>query len=189
MVRATGPATANEKRPAKETILLVDDEPGILAALAFQLESSYEVVTRDRPADALELLEALDVAAIVSDQRMPGMTGSELLAASARLRPDAARILLTGYSDLTAVIDAVNAGPISFYLTKPWRPAELEAVLSRGVERWRFLRERERLFAGWSGPTPSSRRASPNGRRRSSVRMPSSSGSTTSSPGWRAPTR
>jgi diguanylate cyclase (GGDEF)-like protein len=148
VVQAPGPATSNEKSTAKETILLVDDEPGILSALAFQLEPSYEVVTRDRPADALALLETLDAAAIVSDQRMPGMTGSELLAASARLRPDAARILLTGYADLTAVIDAVNEGQIYFYLTKPWRPAELEAVLSRGVERWRFLREREHLVAG-----------------------------------------
>jgi signal transduction histidine kinase len=127
-------------------VLIVDDEPGILVALEYQLQRSYEVVTCDHPEEALQKLREVDVAAVISDQRMPGMTGSALLSEAARLRPDAARILLTGYADLAAVVEAVNSGQIYYYLTKPWRPAELDAVLGRGIERWRLVREREHLL-------------------------------------------
>lgn len=130
----------------KVMVLLVDDEPGILVALEHQLRRSYDVVMCDRPEEAIEKLREIDVAAVIADQRMPGMTGSELLAEAARIRPDAARILLTGYADLSAVIEAVNSGQIYYYLTKPWGPAELAAVLGRGIERWRLVRERERLL-------------------------------------------
>lgn len=140
------PGTPDAKKVEKVMVLLVDDEPGILVALEYQLRRSFDVVTCDRPEDAIEKLREIDVAAVISDQRMPGMTGSELLAEAARIRPDAARILLTGYSDLSAVVEAVNSGQIYYYLTKPWRPAELEAVLGRGIERWRLVRERERLL-------------------------------------------
>lgn len=149
--RRNGALAARSGTPAarkgeKVMILIVDDEPGILVALEYQLQRSYEVVTCDHPEEALQRLREIDVAAVISDQRMPGMTGSELLAEAARIRPDAARILLTGYADLAAVVEAVNSGQIYYYLTKPWRPAELEAVLGRGIERWRLVRERERLI-------------------------------------------
>ena len=140
------PGTPAARKSEKVMVLIVDDEPGILVALEYQLQRSYEVVTCDRPEEALEKLREVDVAAVISDQRMPGMTGSALLSEAARLRPDAARILLTGYADLSAVVEAVNSGQIYYYLTKPWRPAELEAVLGRGIERWRLVREREHLL-------------------------------------------
>ena len=145
-VPEAGGVAAAEGSGEKEKVLLVDDEPAILEALRFQLCRDYDLVIADRPEEALALLEAHDVAAIVSDQRMPGMTGARLLEESVRLRPDAARILLTGYADLTAVIEAVNRGQVYFYLTKPWRPSELDVILRVGVERWRLVRERERLL-------------------------------------------
>lgn len=139
-------ATGEGERPGcKAPILVVDDEVEILAVLTEQLSRNYEVLACDSPEEALEILRTRDVAAVVSDQRMPGLSGAELLAEAARTHPAAARILLTGYSDLEAVVEAVNRGQVYFYLSKPWRIAELETVVSRGVERWRLVRANEDL--------------------------------------------
>jgi diguanylate cyclase (GGDEF)-like protein len=83
---------------------------------------------------------------IVSDQRMPGLTGVEVLAQARNLRPDAVRIMLTGYADIEAVVQAVNEGNIYFYLTKPWEPFELESVLEKAVEHNRLVRKNRQLL-------------------------------------------
>ncbi len=119
------------------TILAVDDEPDILIALEDLFEDAYRVLTSPKPAEALEILRAEpDIAVVISDQRMPGMTGDALLA-EARTFHDAQAILLTGYADITAVIAALNRGGIIGYVTKPW-----DAGLLRGTVRTAFDRHR-----------------------------------------------
>ena len=91
-------------------VMFVDDEERILRSLALQFRRDYEVLVESDPRRALERLKSEPVHVLVSDQRMPQMSGSELLAQAAELQPNAVRILLTGYSDLDAAIEALNIG-------------------------------------------------------------------------------
>jgi diguanylate cyclase (GGDEF)-like protein len=127
-------------------LLIVDDEQQITASLADQFRRDYHVLTTTSADEALVVLKQQDVSVVVADQRMPGKTGSELLAEAFRIDPDVVRILLTGYADIEAVIQAVNEGRIYFYLTKPWRNSELEAVIARGMEHHFLLRDNRRLM-------------------------------------------
>ncbi|GEP10153.1 response regulator [Methylobacterium gnaphalii] len=125
----------------KGTILAVDDEPDILVAIEDLFEDTYRVLTSSKPAEALELLRSEpDVAVIVSDQRMPGMTGDALLA-QARAFHDAQAILLSGYADMSAVIAALNEGGIIGYVTKPWDPTLLRSTVRNAYERHRLARD------------------------------------------------
>jgi len=132
-----------DRRPR---VLVVDDEPEITRSVAELVERDYEVLTAGSADEALALLESNSVAVILTDQRMPGGTGAELLSRSLDIAPETTRILFTGYSDITAVIDAVNEGQVYHYLTKPWRPEELKVVLSQGLERYQLVRENRRLL-------------------------------------------
>lgn len=121
-----------------QKILLVDDEPQILVALEDLFDEDYELLAATSPVQALALLQAHDdVAVIVSDQRMPEMTGSIFLS-RARDISDAEAILLTGYADLSAVVAAVNQGRISGYISKPWEPEALQAMVGAAAERYRL---------------------------------------------------
>jgi len=102
-------------------------------------------VTADSGAAALELLDRADASVIVADQRMPSMSGTELLARSMEIRPDAVRIVLTGYTDVSALIEAVNSSRIYRYITKPWEDDELRLALKRAVEVFHLARENARL--------------------------------------------
>ena len=115
-------------------ILFVDDEERILRSLALQFRRDYEVLIESDPLRALERLRHEKVQVIVSDQRMPQMNGAELLAQARELQPDAMRILLTGYSDLEAAIEALNSGGIFRYLTKPWDPQEMAVTLRQAAQ-------------------------------------------------------
>ncbi|MEO8255873.1 MAG: hybrid sensor histidine kinase/response regulator [Acidobacteriota bacterium] len=130
----------------QERLLVVDDEPAIGSSIADLFRNRCEVVTTTSAADGLAQLANSNVAVIISDQRMPGMTGSAFLAAAAASNPDATRIMLTGYADLPAVVEGVNEGKIYFYMTKPWTGAELEAVVEKAFEHHHLLRERRRLI-------------------------------------------
>lgn len=123
------------------TILVVDDEPDILTAIVDLFEDDYEVLTARSAADGLDLLARRpEVAAIVSDQRMPEMTGDRFIAA-ARDLSDAGAILLTGYADLSAVVDAVNKGGIVGYVPKPWDPASLRSMVEATAQRCLLARD------------------------------------------------
>ena len=115
-------------------ILFVDDEERILRSLALQFRREYEVLTESDPQRALQRLKTEQVHVLVSDQRMPGMTGAELLAAAQLIAPQTLRILLTGYSDLDAAVDALNNGGIFRYLTKPWDAQEMAFTLRQAGE-------------------------------------------------------
>lgn len=115
-------------------ILFVDDEERILRSLAMQFRRQYDVLTESDPRRALERLKSETVDIIVSDQRMPQMNGAEFLAQASELAPHSLRILLTGYSDLDAAVEALNSGGIFRYLTKPWDQQEMSFTLRQAAE-------------------------------------------------------
>ncbi|MGU2530915.1 response regulator, partial [Pseudomonas aeruginosa] len=120
--------------PSPVRILFVDDEERILRSLAMQFRRHYEVLTESDPRRALERLKTERIQVLVSDQRMPQMSGAELLAQARERYPETLRILLTGYSDLDAAVDALNDGGIFRYLTKPWNPQEMAFTLRQAAE-------------------------------------------------------
>ena len=128
------------------TVLIVDDEPRVLDALEALLAMDYRILRADRGDDALTMLAQEDVAVILSDQRMPGMTGTELLAKSREVAPDTVRLLLTAFTDADALMASINAANVYQFLLKPWDPKELAHTVRRGVERWSLTREREGLL-------------------------------------------
>lgn len=117
----------------KARVLFVDDEPRVLTTMRMLFRNRYEVFFADSGQAALELLKTQVVDVIVSDQRMPGMTGIELLRAARDLNPNAMRILLTGYSDLNAIIGSINDGEIFRFVNKPWMNDDLSTTVARAV--------------------------------------------------------
>ncbi len=118
----------------KPKVLFVDDEPQILEALSQLFEADYEVYTALGGEAALAVLAQVpDLAVVVSDQRMPGIKGVEVLAAVRQRMPNATRILLTGFADADAVMDSVNMGEVFRYIKKPWKTSELEEVMRLAV--------------------------------------------------------
>lgn len=129
-------------------ILIVDDEEAILETMTFTFMDSYEVLTTSDPRKALELLaDNAPVAVVITDQRMPEMTGVELLKQVYRKHPDTVRIMLTGFADTDATIKAINDGHVYAYVNKPWEPDELKTVVRRGVEHHALACENRRLLA------------------------------------------
>lgn len=116
------------------TLLCVDDEPDIVDNLYRTFRKAYTVLTATSGEEALELLKARPVDLIISDQRMPGLTGDEVLKAAKTLQPEAIRILLTGYSDLESLVKCVNEAGIYKYITKPWEPEYLKLTVTRAIE-------------------------------------------------------
>jgi len=106
-------------------ILVVDDEPANLRMMERLFRGDYEILTAMSGLEALELLNQHDVALIVSDQRMPGMTGIEFLKRAAQIRPQTVRIILTGYTDVGDLVEVINSGVIYKYITKPWVNTDL----------------------------------------------------------------
>ncbi|MBM4265666.1 MAG: sigma-54-dependent Fis family transcriptional regulator [Deltaproteobacteria bacterium] len=129
----------------RHPLLVVDDEPDILNLFRYGYGDEFEILTADDAAKGLQLLENTDVSVIVADQRMPVMSGTEFLARSMDVRPDAVRIVLTGYTDIEALIRAVNSSRIYRYVTKPWVDDELRVTLRRAVEVFHLYRENARL--------------------------------------------
>jgi DNA-binding NtrC family response regulator len=126
-------------------VLVVDDEDDILQSFRFNYGEDFEVLTAGSGSRGLELLAAHDVAVIVADQRMPYMSGTEFLERSMDVRPDAIRIILTGYTDVDALVQAVNLSRIYRYVTKPWSSEELRLTLLRAIDAFHLTRENARL--------------------------------------------
>ncbi len=130
----------------ERTILLVDDEANILSALARLLRpQGYRILRAGSGREGLELLAQNDVGVIVSDQRMPEMTGVEFLSKVRDLYPDTVRIVLSGYTELTSITDAINHGAIYKFLTKPWEDDLLRANIEEAFQRYEMKRENDRL--------------------------------------------
>jgi two-component system response regulator HupR/HoxA len=134
------------ERAIQSTVLIVDDEPRVLDALEAILAAEFRVLRAPGGEAALTVLrQEPDVAVILTDHRMPGMTGVELLRRSQEHAADALRIVLTAYTDVDSLMEAVNTGRIYHFIPKPWDPAELLVVVRRAAERWELARENARL--------------------------------------------
>ncbi|MGH9873868.1 MAG: HD domain-containing phosphohydrolase [Pyrinomonadaceae bacterium] len=117
-------------------MLIVDDELANLRLLERLFARDYECLTASSGVEAIRLLEQHDVAILLTDQRMPGLTGIELLRHTARSRPHMVRILLTGYTDVEVLEEAINSGLVYMYVTKPWNNEDLKIVISRACDHY-----------------------------------------------------
>jgi DNA-binding NtrC family response regulator len=126
-------------------IMVVDDEQANLRLLERLFRNDYHVLTAESGADALNLLEQHDVALIITDQRMPGMSGTELLKRTTAIRPHMVRIILTGYTDVESLVEAINGGHVYNYVTKPWSNDDLRLTVSRALEHYETNKARHEL--------------------------------------------
>lgn len=131
----------------KYKILFVDDEPANLRMLERLFRNQYEVLTAPSAAEGLDLLGIHDVALIVSDQRMPAMTGLDFLKKAAEMRPQTVRVILTGYTDLETLVEAINSGVVYKYVSKPWSNADLQQTVTRAIQHYDALRTQYQLGA------------------------------------------
>jgi signal transduction histidine kinase len=149
LAAAPGPH-AGSNRPlerVRPTLLVVDDEPDVLQSVHDLLRMEYHVVTCLSGAEALAFLRNSDgVHVIMSDQRMPHMSGVEVLRKAKAIRPETTRLLFTAYAEIDTVIDAINQGHVFRYLAKPWGAGELEAVVRQAVEHHDLIVEKNRLL-------------------------------------------
>ncbi|MBV6324324.1 EAL domain-containing protein [Duganella violaceipulchra] len=129
---------AREASGGADTVLLVDDEANILSALKRLLrQDSYHILTATNAEDALELLALNYVQVVVTDQRMPGTSGTEFLSIVKNLYPDTVRLILTGYTDLVTVTESVNRGEIFKFIAKPWQDKELRELIRDAFRHYR----------------------------------------------------
>ena len=126
-------------------VIVVDDEEDNLDAFRFAFRKSFQLHYALGGPAALDLLDRVDAAVIVSDQRMPKMSGIEFLRRAKERRPDAFGILLTAYADLPVLVDAINSGAVDRYVQKPWDSKELTAILRQGIKSFATVRENKRL--------------------------------------------
>ncbi len=131
----------------KYALLLVDDEPANLQKLQRTFVDAYTVHAARSGEEALEILRREPVDAIITDQKMPNMTGIEFLEISQTISPDLVRIVLTGFTDVEDLIAAINTGKVHKYITKPWEPEDLRLTLRDALEKMELVRENERLAA------------------------------------------
>ena len=120
----------------KISVLYVDDEENNLFSFKAVFRVKYQVYTAISGDEALKILSEKPIEIIVTDQRMPNMTGVEFLEKVIEKYPDPMRLLLTGYADMNAVVDAVNKGKIFHYLSKPWNEDELDIAINRAYEAY-----------------------------------------------------
>ena len=124
-------------------MLVVDDEPDNLDLLYRTFRRNFNVFKAESGIRALEILEAEgEVAVIISDQRMPEMKGTEFLSKTVSSFPNTVRIILTGFTDIEDLVDAINSGQVYKYITKPWDPNELKTVVQRAAETYELLNQR-----------------------------------------------
>jgi signal transduction histidine kinase len=130
----------------KHTILVVDDEPDVVKSVSDLLRRDYRILGAARATDGLDIMKHEEVHVVMTDQRMPGMSGVEFLGRLRGDHPEAIRLLFTGYADIRAVIDAINQGNVYRYITKPWDPDELQTIIREAVERYDLIVQRKRLL-------------------------------------------
>ncbi len=129
----------------KPPILIVDDQPEILNSLELLLKDDYKIYRAGSGLGALKVLESNPVQIIISDQRMPEMTGIDFFEQSINIQPHAIRILITAYTDINASISAINKGKVFYYISKPWENDELLLIIKRAAERFQMGQENREL--------------------------------------------
>lgn len=128
------------------TLLFVDDEKGVLQSLKrIFLDENYQILTAANGPEALDMLQENTIHLVVSDHRMPGMTGAELLKEVKERWPQTIRIMLTGYADVQSVMGAVNEGAVYKFITKPWSDEDLRLTVSLALQQYALLQENKKL--------------------------------------------
>lgn len=129
----------------KRAFLVVDDEPDILDSIRRLFRKQYKVFTARTVDEAMELLSTESIQVVMTDQRMPRTSGVHFLANLREAYPDIVRVLLTGYSNIDHVVDAINEGHVYRYISKPWNPAELRLFVAQAFDYYESRRERDLL--------------------------------------------
>lgn len=128
-------------------ILFVDDEKNNLESFKANFRRDFKIYLAESGPEGLEIFKQQeDLNIILTDQRMPEMTGIEFLVEVQKINPEPMRILITGYTDINAVIDAINKGQVYRYLTKPWEYEDLKATIFNAHEVYRLRRENRELL-------------------------------------------
>ncbi|MFT3903687.1 MAG: response regulator [Niabella sp.] len=130
---------------ALANVLYVDDEVHNLNSFKACFRRDYNVFLAENANEGLKVLEANDIQIIITDQRMPGMTGIEFLESILESYPEPIRMLLTGYADISAVIDAINKGQVYKYVQKPWEEADLRMSIDKALELYYLRKENKEL--------------------------------------------
>lgn len=126
-------------------VLYVDDEQTNLFSFKASFRKDFNVFTASSGSEGLKILNEQKLHVVISDQRMPGMTGIEFFQKAKELHSDPIRVLLTGYADINAVIDAINKGEVYRYVTKPWNTDEVKTIIHNAYEIFK-LREDNRIL-------------------------------------------
>ncbi|MDD4192704.1 MAG: hybrid sensor histidine kinase/response regulator [Mangrovibacterium sp.] len=135
-----------EKNEQSCNLLIIDDEIDIVRALERQFRRSYHIFSTTSPTEGLSIMEHENIQVVLSDQRMPGMTGVDFFTRIRRKFPDTLKLILTGYTDIEAVIRAINEGQVFRYVQKPWNPDELELVVREAFEKHRLISDNRKLM-------------------------------------------
>lgn len=131
----------------KFNILYVDDEPRNLLTFESTFRREYTIFTAQSGEEGVEIMRKQDISIVISDQRMPGMTGVEFFEAILPEFPHTIRMVLTGYSDVGSIIDVINKGKVDYFILKPWNADELKAILDKSLTSLRLKAENESLTA------------------------------------------
>jgi signal transduction histidine kinase len=132
--------------PRPYNLLIIDDEMEIVKALQRQFRRDYNVHTATSADEGYRIMTETPIQVIISDQRMPGISGSEFFGRVKTEYPDATRLLLTGYADIQGVIAAINDGNVYRYITKPWDPFELDTIVREAFQRYQLLVDNRQLM-------------------------------------------
>jgi response regulator RpfG family c-di-GMP phosphodiesterase len=135
------------KSPIKHTLLVVDDEPDVCDSVHDLLRREFKVLKARSAAEGIKLMESEPVHIIMTDQRMPLVTGVELLTKIRRGHPQAVRMLFTGFADFESIIAAINQGHVFQFLKKPWQPDELETAVREAAKEYdRLVEQAEQML-------------------------------------------
>jgi len=129
----------------KINVLYIDDEADNLTSFRATFRREFNITTAESADEAVKVLEKEEIHVILSDQRMPKVTGIEFFENIKNVCPDPIRILMTGYTDINAVIDAINRGQVYKYLTKPWIEEDVKIFVEKAFEVYRLRKENNNL--------------------------------------------
>lgn len=130
-----------------DTILIVDDERSVLSSLKRSLvDEPYEILTASNGAEGIEVIKKHKIKLVISDERMPGMSGSEFLVAVKDIAPETVRIMLTGHASIEAAMRAINSGEIYRFFSKPWDDVQLRLAIRSALEKFNLEAENRRLL-------------------------------------------
>ena len=135
------------KNDILRTVLIIDDELAVLNSLKRTLRRKYNIILCQDGFSAIQILHEQEIQVILADQRMPEMNGITLLSKAMEIQPDATRMLITGYSDIQAVIDAINEGKVYQYIHKPWEPEDVSLLVGQAMERYSLIQKNRSLVA------------------------------------------